>query len=188
MVKPDNHRILESGIVSPNNSNPPSTGKTDTNESRTRPPSRNDRNKLVRELTQAQRVALNRIQEGNLGEAFKLITQNERNINSALESFPNDVDLLVLLGYELKNKYMSSNGIQSGETRKKYLLDAYRLFKQAIQIDSRNASAYNGAGNIMYFLGRYDDAIRQYDKALNLDSNYSAARHDRQLAIQARDR
>jgi len=60
--------------------------------------------------------------------------------------------------------------------------------EKALQLDPQNASAHNGMGNVMFFKGQFDDAIKEHDKALELTNGiYPAAEHDKRIVIAVRN-
>jgi len=44
-------------------------------------------------------------------------------------------------------------------------------YKKAIEIDPKYALAYNNMGNALKNIGRFDDALASYNKAIKLDHN-----------------
>ena len=52
----------------------------------------------------------------------------------------------------------------------------------AIRLDPDDALAYNNRGNAYYYLGEYQRAIQDYDKAIQLDPDYANAYQGRGLA------
>jgi Flp pilus assembly protein TadD len=88
------------------------------------------------------------------------------------------------MGYTLKDIYQSSKNLLSPNQRGEYLSRARASFEKALQLDPRNASAHNGMGNVLFFEGQFDKAIKEHDKALELmGGNYPAAEHDKRLVI-----
>jgi tetratricopeptide (TPR) repeat protein len=76
-------------------------------------------------------------------------------------------------------------GIQKDQAnRHKYYNEAARMFKGALQLNSSDASAWNGLGNVEYAEGNPDAAIEAYNKAIELLPNYTAAHHDLALAYE----
>jgi len=47
--------------------------------------------------------------------------------------------------------------------------EAVASFDKAIEIDPKNADAWNHKGNAIYYFSRFDDAIACYDKAIEID-------------------
>jgi tetratricopeptide (TPR) repeat protein len=118
----------------------------------------------------------------DMPKAIRLVDNNLTGIAQALKSFPNDADFYALAGYGAKNVYATSKGLLPPDTRKQYLAKARASFEQALRIDPKNAGAVNGMGNVLFYDGRFDDAIRQHQEALNLTGNkYESAAHDLQL-------
>ncbi len=62
--------------------------------------------------------------------------------------------------------------------------DALRYLKMAVFIAPRFCKAYNSMGNFLDELGQYEDAIRKYDKVLDIDPLHAEARFKRNLVIE----
>jgi tetratricopeptide (TPR) repeat protein len=62
--------------------------------------------------------------------------------------------------------------------------DALRYLKMAVVIAPRFCKAYNAMGNCLDELGRYEDAIRKYDKVIDIDPLHAEARFKRTLVIE----
>lgn len=123
------------------------------------------------------------LEAGKPDAARKLIDKNLEAVDTALKSFPEDADFHALLGYTLKDVYQSSKDLLSPKQREAYLKRARKSFEQALRLDPQNASAHNGLGNVLFFEGQFDAAIKEIDTALELTGgNYSQAEHDRRLA------
>ncbi len=70
------------------------------------------------------------------------------------------------------------------DQRQKYLLNARKASEKSLSLDSNNAGAHNGMGNVYFFEGHFDEAIKEHDTALKLtNGNYPAADHDKKLVI-----
>ncbi len=61
--------------------------------------------------------------------------------------------------------------------------EALRYLKKVVFIAPRFSNAYNAMGNCLDELGRYEDAIRKYDKVLDIDPHHAEARFKRELVI-----
>ena len=61
--------------------------------------------------------------------------------------------------------------------------DALRYLKKVVFIAPRFSNAYNAMGNCLDELGRYEDAVRKYDKVLDIDPHHAEARFKRTLVI-----
>ena len=59
---------------------------------------------------------------------------------------------------------------------------ALAIWNNTVENCPRNSRAYNGRGYVLNSKGQYDAAIKDYDKALSLKSDYAAAYSDRGLA------
>jgi tetratricopeptide (TPR) repeat protein len=62
--------------------------------------------------------------------------------------------------------------------------DALRSLKKVVFIAPRCSNAYNSMGNCLDELGRYEDAIRKYNKVLEIDPHHTEARFKRTLVIE----
>ena len=139
------------------------------------------RKDIFNQLVKAQYKAVEMLGEDK-AKAIRLIDTNLSNIDSALGSFPDDPNFHALKGYAAKDVYQSSKKLLSNEKRNEYLSIARKSFENALKIDPKNASAHNGMGNVLFFEGKFDEAIKQHNTALRLtDGNYPAAKHDKQL-------
>jgi tetratricopeptide (TPR) repeat protein len=117
-------------------------------------------------------------------KAIGLVDANLAAIDQALQAFPEDVYLQTLAGYAAKNVFESSRGTDflSPEQRKKYLARARMHFVAALKLDPKDPGALNGMGNMLFYEGKYDEAIRYHEQALALTGGqYPAAKHDLDL-------
>jgi tetratricopeptide (TPR) repeat protein len=55
------------------------------------------------------------------------------------------------------------------ETRRKLLEDAVAFYTELLRLDPRDAQTYFERGQVYVMLGRHDDAVRDYERALDLD-------------------
>jgi tetratricopeptide (TPR) repeat protein len=62
--------------------------------------------------------------------------------------------------------------------------DALRYLKKVVFIAPRFCNAYNAMGNCLDELGLYEDAIRKYDKVLDIDPHHTEARFKRNLVLE----
>lgn len=114
--------------------------------------------------------------------AIRLIDQNLADIDRALKSFPDDPIFHTLKGYAAKDVYQSSKGLLSKQKRLDYLAVARQSFEKVLKIDPDSPGAHNGMGNVLFFEGEFEAALRQHKKALRLaNGNYPSAKHDMEL-------
>jgi tetratricopeptide (TPR) repeat protein len=59
---------------------------------------------------------------------------------------------------------------------------AIQMWERAIQLDSKDAGAYDGRGNTYAGLGQHERAIQDYDRAIKLDPKLALAYYSRGLA------
>lgn len=133
-------------------------------------------------LADVQQKAVDMLQDGKPDAARALIDKNLHAVDTATKSFPEDADFHALLGYTLKDVYQSSKGLLPAKQRSAYLKRAKRSFEKALQLDPNNAGAHNGLGNVLFFEGKFDGAIKEHEVALQLaNGNYPQAEDDRRL-------
>jgi len=79
----------------------------------------------------------------------------------------------------LEAQYLYRLGLfQSSEGKKE---PALKFLKMAVTIAPRFCDAYNAMGNCLDELGRYEEAIRKYDKVLEIDPGHTEARFKRDI-------
>ena len=126
--------------------------------------------------------------EGKVSSARKLIKENLEVFDKALKLYPDEPELYSVKGYSLKDVYQSSRGLLSKKQREIYLLLAKKSFEIALELDPNNAGAHNGMGNIFFFQGRYDDAIKEHEKAIELMGGfYDDAIQDRNRVLRVKN-
>ena len=136
----------------------------------------NYRDEIFSYLASVQAKAVNMLARGKPNAARALTDKNLVAIDEALKAFPEDADFHALMGYTLKDIYQSSRGLLSNKQRQGYLRRAYESFN--------NANANNGMGNILFFQGNFDEAIKRHEKAIELtNNNYPDAEHDKSIVI-----
>lgn len=135
-----------------------------------------------------QAKAYNLLKEGKLSSARKLIKVNLEVLDEALKLYPDEPYFYAVKGYSFKDIYQSSRGLLSKKQREVYLLLAKKSFETALELDPNNAGAHNGMGNIMFFQGRFDDAIKEHEKAIELAGGYyDAAILDKNLVLRVKN-
>lgn len=145
------------------------------------------KDEIFRYRAEVQAKAVDMMEKGKIGAARRLINENLKAVEEALESFPDDSDFHALMGYTCKDVYQSSRGLLPDQVRKDYLSRARTSFETALNLNPGNASALNGMGNVLFFEGRFDDALRYYDDALLIAGPaYTAAEHDKLLALRVK--
>jgi tetratricopeptide (TPR) repeat protein len=148
------------------------------------PESEHFRDELLEHLSDIQLKAV-KLLEGRKTEAAQaLIGRNLKNVEHALSQYPGDADFHALLGYTFKDVYQSSKASLAAAQRQGYLGQAKKSFERALAIDPSNPSAHNGMGNVAFFEGNFDEAIKEHDVALDLTGgNYTAADHDKRVVL-----
>jgi tetratricopeptide (TPR) repeat protein len=103
---------------------------------------------------------------------------------AAARTDPLDSYGLALRGSIAKTRAQIAHIRQDQASRHKYYSEAARMFKGALNLNSADASAWNGLGNVEYAEGYLDAAIEAYNKAIALIPNYTAAHHDLAIAYE----
>jgi tetratricopeptide (TPR) repeat protein len=89
---------------------------------------------------------------------------------------------LLYNGIPLEAQYLYRQALDRSMEGKKE--DALRYLKMVVFLAPRFSNAYNAMGNCLDELGQYEDAIRKYDKVLNIDPLHAEARFKRTLVIE----
>jgi hypothetical protein len=141
------------------------------------------RRKLYDDLENALKLLVS-ANPADKAKAIGVIDANVARINAVLESFPDDAYMHALAGYAAKNVFESSRGndLLSAEQRQRYLAQARKHFEVALKINPDDPSALNGMGNVSFYEGRFDAAIRYHELAIKqAGGSYSHAEHDLNL-------
>lgn len=149
------------------------------------------RDEILSRLSRNQRKGLEMLQQGR-PEALGMIDQTLSEADEAANSFPDDARFQELKGYLLKDVFQSpaSRRLLGDDKRREYLRAANLSARKALRLAPERGSAHNLMGNVLYFEGNCEAAIREYDLALRLnnDKGYeNVISGDRELAVRARD-
>lgn len=140
------------------------------------------RTDILTNLATVQNKAVDMLQEGKVDAARALIDKNLQAADTALKSFPEDANFHALLGYALKDVYLSSKNVLSPAQREAYLKRAKRSFEQALKLEPKNAAAHNGLGNVLFLKREYEAALKEHETALQLNNgDYPQAEQDKRL-------
>lgn len=142
------------------------------------------RDEIFNYLASVQAKAVVMLKNGKPSAARALTEKNLKVIDEALKIFPQDADFHALMGYTLKDIYQTSKKVLSDKQRQAYLQRAHESLTRSLKLDPNNAGAHNGMGNVLFFQGHFDEAIKEHKKALELtNGNYPAAEHDKNLVL-----
>jgi tetratricopeptide (TPR) repeat protein len=137
---------------------------------------------LASQLISTQEKAISLIEAGKLDSARVLSNRNLNAIDAALKKYPNDPKLLTVLGYTAKDIYQTSKGKLPPAQRKAILARANVSFSEALKLVPKDPGANNGLGNVLFFEGLFDEAIKQHKLAIKLaGGHYDAAENDLRL-------
>ncbi|MCK4733579.1 MAG: tetratricopeptide repeat protein [Methanophagales archaeon] len=116
----------------------------------------------------------------NPDKSLYYLEKAEEYSRNALQINDKNLATLVQLGYVYKDF------AQRAQINKKQSEDALNkskgLFEVVIEHDKNNAGAHNGLGNIYALTKKFDEAVSEYKKAINLMPNYTFAHHDLAIA------
>ena len=102
-------------------------------------------------MASVQAKAVTMLESGKLNAARSLTNKNLKAVGDALKAFPDDANFHALMGYTLKDVFQSSKSLLPADQRQAYLLGARKAFEKALSLDSDNAGAHNGMGNVLFF-------------------------------------
>ena len=69
--------------------------------------------------------------------------------------------------------------------RDKKLLEAIKQFRQAIALNPQDADAHYNLANALFDQGDLEDAVKAYQMAIKIASDYTAARNNMDYALKA---
>jgi tetratricopeptide (TPR) repeat protein len=144
-------------------------------------------NRIFDRLAQDQREGLELLLKGAPG-ALEKIDGTLGQIDRAAKSFPQQGRFLELKGYLQKDVYQSKEARQllTMDELRQYLSGARQSSELSLKIDPKSASAHNLMGNVLYFEGDCSGAVKEYDRALQLNQNSgyrSVIEADRKMAV-----
>jgi len=91
---------------------------------------------------------------------------------------PLDRRALTLRGYIAQTLAQIAQDRGSTAQCQEHLREAERFFDHVVRLDSQDAGAWNGLGNIQAMLEDHEAAIESYQKAIQLSPTYTAAYND----------
>jgi tetratricopeptide (TPR) repeat protein len=105
-------------------------------------------------------------------------------LDQQMPSYPHDHYLQLFRGYFLKNQAMALRDVGDQKGFESSLGEADRAF-HTIQSEAELylSNAYTGVGSVTLLHGRFEEALRWIDKALELLPDHPYALHDREEAL-----
>lgn len=105
-------------------------------------------------------------------------------LDQQMPSYPYDHYLQVFRGYFLKNQAMALRDLGDQKGFESFLREADRAF-HTIQSEAELylSNAYNGVGSVTLLDGKFEEALRWIDKALDLVPDHPYALHDREETL-----
>jgi tetratricopeptide (TPR) repeat protein len=105
-------------------------------------------------------------------------------LDPVLPSHPNDWFLQNVRAYAFKNYAMVMRNRGKLEGFDHALDEAEKMFEIVRQQQPDDPAAWNGLGSVALLRGQPDHALAYIDRALEIQPNYGAAKHDREIALQ----
>ena len=125
-----------------------------------------------------------RLFPGDLDGAEAKIVRTLDLLDPVLPSHPNDWFLQNLRAYAFKNYAMVMRNKGKVEAFDHALDEAESMFEIVRQQQPDDPAAWNGLGSVALLRGEPDHALVYIDRALEIQPDYGAARHDREIALQ----
>ncbi len=132
-------------------------------------------------ISNLESTGLSALRAGDLAAADAALQQSEELLTEALDESPNDLMLLNLKGYHHKNWAINYRELDMGDKADEELDKAEKTFQEIITSEPQDPNALNGLGSVLILrndLGRAEEYVR---KALEIEPNYPAAKHDLEL-------
>ncbi|MCX6738649.1 MAG: tetratricopeptide repeat protein [Candidatus Parcubacteria bacterium] len=105
----------------------------------------------------------NRLKGGEYGEKFSWVPEDQKRLTVFSPPIGHEIQALDNMGMYLLEKGEKEN--DSSEQSALFRM-ATEVFNQSILVDPKDVSAYNGLGNTLVRLGRYEEAKKTYQKVL----------------------
>jgi len=119
-------------------------------------------------------------------QALQLARETLAVLERQLPHHPQDVFLLQMRGYFHKNQALALAALGEADASEQALGKAERAFRvMRDELEAYLAGAYNGIGSVEAMRGRLSDSLHWIDRALALQPDDPAARHDRELVAKA---
>jgi len=120
----------------------------------------------------------------NKQKALILTKQALELLDEQMPHYPNDQYLQIFRGYFLKNEAMALRDLGNQEQFQTKLTEAEQYFRTVLVENKRLfASTLNGLGGVSALRGQFGEALNWIDKALEIEPEYEAAKHDRQTVM-----
>ncbi len=122
------------------------------------------------------------LQKGDYEGAEEWLEKADRLLGDMPQGIDNKT--IALIGYVYKSLgqvYAKSDS----DRAMRYWSQAEQAFKSALTFNEKDPSALNGLGNILYFQGRYPEALAKHKEALSQAPNYAAAANDAAIVCEA---
>ena len=120
----------------------------------------------------------------NPQKALTLTKQVLDLLDEQMPHYPNDQYLQIFRGCFLKNEAMALRDLGNHEQFQTKLTEAEQYFRTVLVENKRLfASTLNGIGSVVALRGQFSEALNWIDRALEIEPDYEAAKHDRQTVM-----
>jgi tetratricopeptide (TPR) repeat protein len=99
--------------------------------------------------------------------------------------YPGDVDLQIHRGYEEKNCAIALEDLGRDDDAQRALERSDVVFSTLLEEYPENPSAWDGKGSIVWMRGQMRESLPYFERALELDPDYAAARINRDNVMRA---
>jgi uncharacterized protein DUF1353 len=140
-----------------------------------------NREPTILAVAELQSKFISALRTGDLAAADSALQQSDERLAEALNKLPNDLMLLNLKGYQHKNRAMNYGELKMGDKEDEELNKAERIFQVIIALEPQDPSALNGLGSVSILRNDLDRAEDYVRRALDIEPNYPAAKHDLEL-------
>ena len=138
---------------------------------------------LKRDLNKLQQEFFVLLRADDLDGAEANVTKTLDLLDPVLPKYPNDWHLQNVRAYTFKNLAMVMRNRGNVKEFQRALAEAERMFEIIREQKPDDPGAWNGLGSVALLKKDPESALMYIDRALELNPNYQAAKHDREIAV-----
>jgi tetratricopeptide (TPR) repeat protein len=134
-------------------------------------------------IYQIQQEFFQTLEKGDKQGALESTDRAFRTLDLLSSNFPDDPQIENARAYMYKNRALVLKQLGQNEDSNRSLAEAQRLFEGVLRQNPEDAGAWNGLGSVFIVKEDAKRALEYIDRALSIQPEYDAAKHDRQLAM-----